>query len=36
MSGPLGFYEHLGFNAMEHDPLRLEILIKDLEELAMG
>jgi GNAT superfamily N-acetyltransferase len=29
-----GFYERLGFTPMEHDPLRLEVLIKDLEALA--
>jgi N-acetylglutamate synthase-like GNAT family acetyltransferase len=29
-----GFYERLGFTPMEHDPLRLEVLIKDLEVLA--
>ncbi len=28
------FYEHLGFTPMEHDPLRLEILLKDLQMLA--
>ena len=29
-----GFYEHLGFTPMTHDPVRLEILTKDLEQLA--
>lgn len=29
-----GFYEHLGFTPNEVEPLRLEILVKDLEQLA--
>jgi GNAT superfamily N-acetyltransferase len=27
------FYEHLGFTPVENDPLRLELLVKDLAEL---
>jgi GNAT superfamily N-acetyltransferase len=29
-----GFYEHLGFTPNEVEPLRLEVLVKDLEQLA--
>ena len=28
------FYEHVGFTANERNPLRLEILVKDIEALA--
>ena len=28
------FYQHLGFTTNEVEPLRLEILVKDLEQLA--
>jgi hypothetical protein len=30
-----GFYEHVGFTRNEANPMRLEILVKDLE-LAAG